>query len=610
MLPILKALVHYRASRASRVPMQAVARLANVIFRPPSVTGRSWKQRSDLYLFRLGCFLCIILVPAFAVFYYAAKPTGQVTWILQGGMTLVALLMLCVTYTSSWARKHARKLLLFLAFLLTSWAAVVASINGFDANFAVGYFVTVVTAAMFLSLAFDVVAPLSWYTSFALATTLVLMSLTPEPEVNEAIFIASILVALAIVYVAVSARIQVQEALTEREGHLAEAQRTASLGNWEVNLQDGRANWSVEMFRIVGLDSETESPSFDEFAARVHPSDRPVLSRFWDTLRARRKHDDITLTLDAVDGTDRSIRLRGAYARATPNRAERLHGICLDVTDEVERARVMLEAKEEAEVAREQAEHAREQAEEMARLKSAFLANMSHEIRTPLTAIIGFAQILGEEVSAEQRELVEPIEQSGKRLLSTLNSVLDLARLKSEGMALNIEPLDVAEEVHELTEMLRPQASAKGLSLIVNAPVCGVIARADRPALNRALTNLLSNAIKFTEVGHITVSVEQTDSMVYIRVHDTGRGIGIEFLPKLFEEFRQESTGVTRSHEGSGLGLAITKGLVELMQGTIEVDSVVGEGSMFTITLPRAVDVGAAVPEPHMSLATFSNPDC
>ena len=380
--------------------MQAVVRLANLIFRPPSVTGRSWKQRSDLYLFRLGCFLFIILVPAFAVLYYSAKPTGQVTWILQGGMTLVALLMLGVTYTSSWARKHARKLLLSLAFLLTAWSAVVASINGFDANFAVGYFVTVVTAAMFLSLAFDVVAPLSGYAGFALATTLVLMGVTPDPEVNEAIFIASILVALAIVYVAVSARIQVQEALTEREGHLAEAQRTASLGNWEVNLQSGQASWSVEMFRIVGLDFETESPSFDEFAARVHPSDRPVLSRFWDTLRARRKHDDITLTLDAVDGTDRSIRLRGAYARATPNRPERLHGICLDVTDEVERARVMLEAKEEADAAREQAAHAREQAEGMARSNGAFRAHMSHGARSPLAALHARPHVRGADATA------------------------------------------------------------------------------------------------------------------------------------------------------------------------------------------------------------------
>ncbi len=577
--------------------MQAVVRLANFIFRPPSVTGKSWKQRSDLYLLRLGCFLCIVLVPAFAVFYYAAQPTSTLTWLLQGGMLMVSVLIFIWTYASEWPRTHASKFLLVLAFLLTAWSASVASINGFDANFAVGYFVTVVTSAMFLSLAFDAVAPLSAYTGFALATTLLVLGVTPAPEVNEAVFTASILVALGIVYVAVSARIQVQDALSEREGHLEEAQRTAALGNWEVNLENGRASWSTEMYRIAGLDPASAQPSFDDFAARVIPADRPALHGFWDSLRTKHPHDDLTLTLQALDGTLRSVRMRGSYAATTSNRPERMYGICLDVTEEVEHARMLLDAKEQADSAREQAEHAREQAEEMARLKSAFLANMSHEIRTPLTAIIGFAQVLGEEVGPAQRQLVEPIEQSGKRLLSTLNSVLDLARLKSEGIALSIEPLDVAEEVHDLAEMLRPQANERGLNLVVNAPVCGIMVRADRSALNRVFVNLLSNAIKFTEVGRITLSVEQTDATAYVRVRDTGRGISPGFLPKLFEEFHQESTGVTRSHEGSGLGLAITKGLVELMGGTIDVDSVFGEGSVFSVALPRAVEETEYVPK-------------
>lgn len=584
--------------------MQAAVRLTNLIFSPPSVTGRSWKQRSDLYLLRLGCFLSVVLVPAFAVFYYAANATGPVTWALQGGMTLASLFVLISTYWSGWARSHASRIILFQAFLITGWSAVVASINGFDANFAVGFFVTVVTAAMFLSLAFDRMAPLSSYTSFALATTLVLLGITPEPEVNEAVFIASILVALGIVYVAVSARIQVQEALAEREGHLEEAQRTAGLGNWEVNLQNDRASWSTEMFRIAGLEADREATSFDEFASRVIEVDKPALSEFWETLHARQPHDDITLTLKVVDGSIRSIRMRGAYAPPTPNRPERLHGICLDVTEEVDRAKALFDAKEQAEAARELAEQAREEAEEMARLKSSFVANMSHEIRTPLTAIIGFAQVLGEEVGPEQRKLVEPIEQSGKRLLATLNSVLDLARLKSEELALAIAPIDVAEEVHELAEMLRKQAGEKGLSLLVHAPVCGVFGLSDRSALNRVLTNLLSNAIKFTEAGRITVSVEETELMVYVRVRDTGRGIGPEFLPKLFEEFSQESTGVTRSHEGSGLGLAISKRLVDLMGGTIDVDSEVGEGSVFTVALPKAAEVGTPTAEALMPEAT------
>ncbi len=567
--------------------MQAVVRLIGSLFRPPSVSMKGWKLRSDLYLLRLGCALCSALVPAFAVFYYASNTTGLETWLLQGVMTLVVVGLLVSSFVSSWVQENARKLLLVLAFILTGWSAAVASVNGFDVNFAVGFFVTVVTAAMYLSLAFDDMAPLTSYSTFSLVLTLVLMGITPELVVNEAVYIASILVALGIVYVAVSARVQVQDALAEREGHLAEAQKTAGLGNWELNLETDRAHWSAEMFRIAGIDAEVERPSFDMFAAQVHPSDRPDLLRFWDTLKLGGQHEDLTLRMDALDGSARSIRLRGAYAPESSTRPRRLFGICQDVTDETARARTLLEAKEEADTARVQAEHAREQAEEMARLKSAFLANMSHEIRTPLTAIIGFAQVLGEEVSADQRNLVEPIEQSGKRLLSTLNSVLDLARLKSEGMALEIGPLDLAEEIHEIAEMLRPMATERGLSLIVNAPVMGVVARADRSAFNRVITNLVSNAVKFTEKGRITLSVDQTDHLVYVRVRDTGRGISPEFLPRLFEEFRQESTGVMRSHEGSGLGLAITKGLIDLMRGTIEVDSVVDEGTVFTVSLPR-----------------------
>ena len=588
--------------------MRSIVRLVSSLFLPHSISSWDWKLHSDIYVLRLVASLFVVLLPASAVFFYGTQPTASEEWLLRGAMTLAAAAVLAWTFLSAWAKDNAGFLLLLLAILITGWSALSASSNGFEVDYAVGSFMVVVATAMFVSLASDTMMPLTIYSIFSLVLSSVLMFITPDLAVNAGVYIASLLMALSIVYVAASARIQVQETLSEQEGHLAEVQRLASVGNWEVNLQNGHARWSTEMIRILGLDSENDLRSFDELTDRVHPADRPALKSFWDTLRNGGQHNDITLGLEGADGTARSIRLRGAYAPDKPGRPERLHGICIDVTEEAERALVLLKAKEEAEIAREQAEYAREQAEEMAQLKSAFLANMSHEIRTPLTAIIGFAQILGEEVSPEQRELVEPIEQSGKRLLSTLNSVLDLAQLKSDGVDLSIEPVDVAEEVHDLAEMLRPQASAKGLSLIVNAPVYGIIAHADRPALNRVLTNLLSNAIKFTEVGRITVSAEQTDSMVYIRVRDTGRGIGSEFLPSLFEEFRQESTGVTRSHEGSGLGLAITKGLVDLMEGTIEVDSTVGEGSVFTVALPRAVDVDTAEAHPCTEQAPAQQP--
>ncbi|HYE96599.1 MAG TPA: HAMP domain-containing sensor histidine kinase [Rubricoccaceae bacterium] len=241
---------------------------------------------------------------------------------------------------------------------------------------------------------------------------------------------------------------------------------------------------------------------------------------------------------------------------------------------------------------------AKRQAEEVARLKSAFLANMSHEIRTPLTAILGFADVLGQEVTDPQhQEFVELIARGGRRLMDTLTSVLDLARLQSGGMTLTLGPVDVAEVARDAVEALRPLARAKGLALAAHVPT-GVYARADRAALQRVLLNLLSNAVKFTTEGRVVLAIDAAGPAVRLRVSDTGRGIGPAFLPRLFDEFRQESTGHARSHEGSGLGLAITKGLVDLMGGAIAVESVPGIGSTFTVTLVAAAGPPADVTAP------------
>ncbi|MEM6326518.1 MAG: PAS domain S-box protein [Bacteroidota bacterium] len=233
--------------------------------------------------------------------------------------------------------------------------------------------------------------------------------------------------------------------------------------------------------------------------------------------------------------------------------------------------------------------HAKEQAEEVARLKSSFLANMSHEIRTPLTGILGFADILADEVTdPEQKEFVDLILQSGKRLLDTLNSVLDLARLDAGRMELTSEPVLLADAARETARLLAPLADDKDLVLTADIEDEAARAEVDLGALNRILTNLVGNAIKFTKEGSITIGVRGSKSNVMIDVRDTGVGIDAEFLPNLFEEFRQESSGSRRSHEGSGLGLAITRQLAERMEGTVSVESEKGVGSTFTVTFPRA----------------------
>ena len=233
------------------------------------------------------------------------------------------------------------------------------------------------------------------------------------------------------------------------------------------------------------------------------------------------------------------------------------------------------------------AEEAREQAEEAARLKSSILANMSHEIRTPLTAILGFADILLEEVPEDLYEYADTIKSGGKRLLDTLNDILDFARLDAERATVLPEPIDAAEVVREAVSLLATLAQRKGVGLHLQSSVASVPAVHSASGLARVVTNLVGNAIKFTERGEVRVTLHAAPEFFAVRVQDTGVGISEEFLPDLFEAFKQESDGHGRSHEGTGLGLAITKRLTDLMGGEIRVWSRKGEGTLFEVAFPR-----------------------
>lgn len=230
---------------------------------------------------------------------------------------------------------------------------------------------------------------------------------------------------------------------------------------------------------------------------------------------------------------------------------------------------------------------ARDRAEESARLKSAILNNMSHEIRTPISAILGFSEILSMEVKGELKEFVQYIDENGKRLLNTLNSVLDLSRIESEGVVLQPEPFDATTPVRGAADMLVPLAARKGLRFQVALPEELPVV-SDQFGVERIAGNLISNAIKFTEHGQVDVSLEADGDDFVLVVRDTGVGISESFIPHLFEPFKQESGGLARSHDGSGLGLALVYRYVTAMGGVISVQSAKGQGSAFTVRLPRA----------------------
>lgn len=234
----------------------------------------------------------------------------------------------------------------------------------------------------------------------------------------------------------------------------------------------------------------------------------------------------------------------------------------------------------------------RDEAAAMAALKNSIVNNISHEIRTPLTAILGFAEVLREEVSPSNREFVRLIYQSAHRLMATLNSILDFSRLESGEADLRTEVCDLAALAQETAIVFRNQAEAKGLKLAVSAPLHDVPVLADALAAMRVLNNLVSNAVKFTDEGSVELCVRVTDREGCVDVVDTGMGIGAAFLPHLFEEFKQESDGLARNHHGAGLGLAISQRLVMTMGGDIEVETSKGAGSRFTVRLPLADRAG------------------
>ncbi len=331
---------------------------------------------------------------------------------------------------------------------------------------------------------------------------------------------------------------------------------------WMTGSVEDVTGWPAEAFEGLA------------WGAMIDPRDRAVTEdRMRAAFRGETRTDDVRMV--GVDGRTRWIRLH-MQPELDPEtgRVVRIHGAGTDVGVHKEAEFALIQAKE--------------QAEEMARLKDAFLANMSHEIRTPLTSVLGFTELLRDEVGEAHREYVDMIQASGRRLQETLTSVLELSQLQSGQVVLHPEVVNVAALAEETIRLLTPQARARGLDLHLDAPEPGLRARCNAAALGRVLTNLIGNAIKFTNTGTVTARLRTEGADLELQVIDTGVGMAPGFLPHLFEDFRQESRGLGRTHEGNGLGLSISRRLVELMGGTIAVASEKGHGTTFTVRLPRA----------------------
>ncbi|HEX8322445.1 MAG TPA: ATP-binding protein [Tepidisphaeraceae bacterium] len=379
-----------------------------------------------------------------------------------------------------------------------------------------------------------------------------------------------------------------EAAVRESEERLRLAVAIAQIGTFEIDLKTDVVRVNDTGRDIYGWAAD-EPLTFTRVQSHFHPDDAPGVQReVGIALRPDGPREfEVEQRIIRTNGAVRWIRVRGRALFEIVNGVEQAYrclGTYLDVTaaKEAEQQREQLLASERA---------ARLEAERAGRMKDEFLATLSHELRTPLNAILGWSQIIGRtgDASEDVKQGLEVIERNARAQAQIIEDLLDMSRIISGKVRLDLQQLDLPAVVRTAIETARPTAQAKGVVLrAVIDPLDNVAVRGDSGRLQQVLWNLLSNAIKFTpKGGHVQVVLARVNSHLELNVTDTGEGITVDFLPFVFDRFRQADASTTRRHGGLGLGLSIVKQLVELHGGSVSVSSAgEGMGAQFTVSLP------------------------
>jgi PAS domain S-box-containing protein len=373
--------------------------------------------------------------------------------------------------------------------------------------------------------------------------------------------------------------------LQRLHGRLVEAQHVAHIGSWEWDVAADSVWWSDELYRLYGL--RAGSPvTYEGYIAMVHPEDRALVKAIvGESLEtgAPFTFEHRAVTPDGI----RIVHARGRVVTDEHGRPIRMLGVGHDIT---ERKRA---EEERLELVREQA--ARREAEEASRLKDYFIATLSHELRTPLNTIVGWAQMLKDHAVDDgiRQRAVDAIHRNVAVQAQLVSDILDVARINSGSLSIDARPVMVSAVIEGALDIMRPMIDAKQIDVAVVLPD-GAQVMGDPQRLQQVFWNVLSNAAKFVSPGgHITVTAQSDGDAIRITLEDDGPGIPEDFLPHVFEQFRQADPSITREHGGLGLGLAISQNLVHLHGGTITAANRSEGGAVFTVRLPAVTHAPA-----------------
>ncbi|MDB5322475.1 MAG: sensor hybrid histidine kinase [Phycisphaerales bacterium] len=369
---------------------------------------------------------------------------------------------------------------------------------------------------------------------------------------------------------------QTEEKLRRSKALLAEAQQVGHTGSWNWELASDAVEWSDEHYRIFGLPPQAMAITYDRFLSLVHPQDRASVDRRVEQALRERRPYECTLRAILPEGAERIIFSQGRVEFDEAGKPIRMFGTVQDIT---ERKRLEVELR-----------RAKEAAETASRTKDLFLATVSHELRTPLAGILLWSQMLESRTLGpdDEAKALRAIRESARAQQQLIDDLLDISRILAGEMRLDAQEVELASVAQAAVDIVRPIAAAKGIKIEETLVPAASRVLADRSRVQQIVLNLLNNAVKFTPAqGRICVNLRNVGQTLEIQVADTGQGISAEFLPHVFERFRQADGGNARRHGGLGLGLAIARELVELHGGQIRADSPgKGQGATFTLELP------------------------